>query len=64
MLQDEMTAIENERYEIFRSSTIPENKIKRIKNNAFGNISLTEITTLILKTAGKVYVGELIEEAK
>ena len=45
MLQDEMTAIENERYEIFRSSSIPQNKIKRIINNAFGNISLTEITT-------------------
>jgi hypothetical protein len=33
-------------------------------SQVLGNVSISELTTVILKTAGKVYVGELIEEAK
>ena len=64
VLQDSMNENETDRYEFFRSSKIADMKIKKIIQQNLGNVSLSELVTVIIRTATKVYVGELVEEAK
>ena len=37
ILHESMNALENDRYDVFRSSKVPDNKIKRIIQSSLGN---------------------------
>jgi hypothetical protein len=52
-----------QRYESFKVSKFELNKIKKIVNSVIGNVQVNELNLHIIKTAAKVYLGDLVESA-
>lgn len=63
ILQENFNEVQMQRYESFKVSKFELNKIKKIVNSVLGNVQVNELNLHIIKTAAKVYLGDLVETA-
>jgi transcription initiation factor TFIID subunit 11 len=63
LLQENFSESQQDRYEAYRRSTLKEGAVRKVMSSVT-TLNLPKISLVAVRGAAKLYVGELIEEAR